>query len=1134
MKYILSIFFISLLSLTQVIAKNIELTFEEKKFIRDNPQIIVGAERDWPPFDFVENNQYTGVAKDYLDLIAKKSGFEFKYEIDTWENLLKKTQEKSIDLLPAIYPSSDRKKFLLFTNNYITTRDYIITKKTTKGITSTSDLSGKTVAIVKSYVQDEIFRKKYPKVNIYYVNSFVESLDAVITNKADFIVSNIAIINYHIQKKGFTELEPKFYFGDNLNKLKMAVGHHNRILRNIITKHLNAVTVEEHAKIHQKWFNTQQQETVKKIDFTAREINYLKEKKDIYIANELDWIPYDYFEDDTPKGYIIDYIKIVSEKLGLNPIFVTDKWTNLLTGFKEGNIDVLPVISYNKKREKYLYFTKPVMTQKFTIVTRKSRNDIINIDDLADKKIGLIKNWNSTNVFKKTNPHINVIEFESLTDLFDAIQDGFIDATIQNKILSNYYINQYYYNILKSDIPIVMQGFDPNLYMGVSHDMPMLYGLINKAISTISKKELDLLEKKWIKPVTNVELTKKELEFIQNTTINIITGSDWAPFTFMENDKLNGVSIDLWKFIAKKNNIKSTIVSKYKFTDILQSFKNKESDIILSTSKTKDKENLGIFTNQYLNAPIGIATLMETKYIENATELLGKKIAVGKNYSAHRLLASKYPNIDFIFVNGVKEGLKLVSNNKAYAYVDIMPVLTYNIEKYNFTNIKISGQTGLDFKLVSMIRSDYPLLKSIIDKTIRNMTYQEKEQVLEKWLKAKYEKNFDYSLLWKIVLAFLIILSYVLYKNRQLKMYQYKLEKAQKKTEHSLDNFKKLMNFNIAGILIIKNNKILYTNDEIVNILEYSTKKDLLNKDINIMLNKSEITLINQNHKNLHESFDTKAKKTNGEFIPVLIRANSIVFEDQNSTILSIVDLSDLKNKEGIILQQSKMASLGEMIGNIAHQWRQPLSYISTAASGMKVKKEFGHLSDEEFSKLIDGITDTTMFLSQTIDDFRDYIKGDTVKKEFQIKDCINRVLSLMEGSFKNNFIKIDTKVDDITINGFENQLNQVLLNLLSNSKDALKEITQENRKIFVNCYKQNDKLIIDVIDSGGGIKEDVLDKVFEPYFTTKHQSQGTGLGLYMTHNIIKKSMQGEIIIENIPFKGYDKCTKVGIKLPFQ
>jgi len=1136
MKYILSILLFLFISFSQVFANDINLTIQEKEFIKNNPIITVGAETDWPPFDFVENGKYTGVAKDYLDLIEQKSGLKFKYHMDTWNNLLTKAKNKQIDMLPCLAKTPTREKFLLFTNKYITIRDYLITHKNNNTIDSIDKIDGKTVAIIKGYAQEETFLKKYPNVKIYYVNTFIESLDAVITKKADFIVSNIAIVNFHIKKHNLTELEPQFYFGADGSDLHMAVGHHNKILQGIITKILNNISIEEKNIIYERWVNNDKNtiNNSSKLQLSKQEVNFIKKKKDIFIANEFDWVPFDYYENNTPKGYIIDYVKLISQKLGLNPIFITDKWSNLINQTKKGDIDVLPVISYNKKREDYLLFSKTYSKQELSLVTSSSKNDIVHVKDLDNKKIGMIKNWNITNILKKDYPNINVIEFDSIIDIFDAIQNNFIDATIQNNILANYFINKNYHGILKTTLHINLKSFNPNLYMGIRKDLPMLHGLINKAILSISDKELELLENKWIKPINDIEFTEKEKEFIEYTTINVSTGSGWAPFTFADNNKLYGISIDFWKYIEQKTNIKSNVVTNYKFSDSLNNFKEKKTDIVLATAKTLDKEKLGIFTNQYMTAPIGIATLNDKQYISNIKELVNKKIAVGENYSAHNLLKTKYPNIEFVFVKGVKEGLEYVSNNKAYAYVDIMPVLSYSIEKYSFTNIKISGQTGVDFKLVSMIRSDYPLLKSIIDKTLRNMSYEEKNKILEKWLKAKIEKDYDYSLFGKVILGFVIILLFVLYKNRQLQTYQHKLEKAQEETQNSLENFKTVMNLNIAGIIIIKNKKILYANDEIIRILGFNDQSKLLNKNISLVLALDDIEKINSSIKDTNESYDSKAKKSNGDVIPVLIRTNSIVFKNTNSIILSIVDLSEIKNKEQIILEQSKMASLGEMIGNIAHQWRQPLSYISTAASGMKVQKEFGQLSDEEFIKLVDGITDTTMYLSQTIDDFRDYIKGGKVKKEFQIKSCIDRVLSLMEGTFKNHYITVETQIDNTTITGFENELNQVLLNLLTNSKDALKDINQKDRKIFINSFKEDEKLVIEVIDSGGGIEDDIMKRVFEPYFSTKNNSQGTGLGLYMTHNIITKSMNGEIKIKNLSYKKYDKCTMFTIKLPIK
>ena len=226
------------------------------------------------------------------------------------------------------------------------------------------------------------------------------------------------------------------------------------------------------------------------------------------------------------------------------------------------------------------------------------------------------------------------------------------------------------------------------------------------------------------------------------------------------------------------------------------------------------------------------------------------------------------------------------------------------------------------------------------------------------------------------------------------------------------------------------------------------------------------------------------------------------------------------------------MASLGEMMANIAHQWRQPLSLISTTASGIKVQKEFGILDDKMFVDNINSITDTTQFLSQTIDDFQNYIKDDKLKKEFPLNGTINKILNIMRGALANHFITLEQNIQDIKITSYENELNQALLNIITNAKDALKEIDEKYRVLYINVFQLDNKAIIEIIDTAGGISPDIINKVFEPYFTTKHQSQGTGLGLYMTHKIITESMNGYIEIDNINYKEYDKCTRVTIGIP--
>jgi len=1089
----------------------IYLTPEEKSFIKNNPIINVGAETNRPPFDFVKDGNYTGYAKDSLDLIEKKSGLKFNYITDTWTNLLSKVKNKEIDMLPCLSKTIQREEFLLFTESYITTRDYLFTNKHNDTIKTIDDVKGKRIAVVKDYEQIEKFKKDYPTIKLYYADNLLDAMDAVLTNKADFIVSNIALINYYTKEHSISGLKPRFHFGFNWNRLHMATRTDYGILRNIIQKSLDSITREEENVISSKWIGNGESRDIQRniLNLSIKELEYIKKKKEIIIANELAWIPFDYNENKKPKGYIIDYVKLISQKLSLNPIFITDKWPILESKFKNGEIDVLPVISYNPKREKFLKFTNSYMSQVLSIVTRYSRTDIINIDDLNNKKVGMVKGWNLTNVMKENHPNINVIEFESLKDIFDAIRDNVVDATIQNDLLVNYYINKSYLNVLKVATHTSVKGFKDKLYMGIQKDSKTLYSLFNKAINSISKEELEKLDIKWINISKEINFTEDEKEFIRNTKIKVTSDKDWAPFNFLDdNDNMTGLSVDFWKYIVDKANLKTEFSPKDNFTESIASIKNKDSDIIIGTSKTKKRYRYSIFSDTYLKSPLGIATLQDKNYIKDASELLNKKIAVGKNYSAHRLLEEKYPKMNFVFVDNPKEGLEFLSDNKAYAYIDIMPVLTYNIKNLGFTNIKITGQTGIELNLKFMMRDDYPHLKSIINKVLDHMTYVEKEEIYNIWIKTKFEEKSDYSLLWKTIFVFIIILLFVVYKNRQLLQYQKKLELAKSETEKSLKNFKTLIELNVAGILIIRDKKIKYLNDESVNILGYSLKDELINKDISTIFNK-------ENLSNLHnilaysDSYEISAISKTKTAIPILLKGQAIEFDNLPSYIISLVDLTDIKNKEEVMLHQTKMASLGEMIENIAHQWRQPLSSISTTSSGLKLQKEFNQLTDKKLNDSLDYITETTKFLSETIDDFQNYLKKDKLKKEFNVLNSIEKVISLIKGSFVNSIITIKKDLNDCLVYSYENELNQVLLNILSNAKDALDSIDEKTKYIYISSHMIEEYAVIEIIDNGGGIEKDIINRVFDPYFTTKHKSQGTGLGLYMTHNIVTDSIKG-------------------------
>ncbi|MDD2291256.1 MAG: cache domain-containing protein [Aliarcobacter sp.] len=242
------------------------------------------------------------------------------------------------------------------------------------------------------------------------------------------------------------------------------------------------------------------------------------------------------------------------------------------------------------------------------------------------------------------------------------------------------------------------------------------------------------------------------------------------------------------------------------------------------------------------------------------------------------------------------------------------------------------------------------------------------------------------------------------------------------------------------------------------------------------------------------------------------------------------------KNSEQqhILSQQSKMAAMGEMLGNIAHQWRQPLSVITTVATGMKLQKEFNSLDDETFEKSINNITNSALYLSDTIEDFRNFFRTDKEETIFTIKDIFEKVFKLTDAQFRNHEIVFVNDINDFELFGFENEFIQALINILNNAKDALEN--KDNPKlIFISTSKKENKAIIKITDNAGGIEDEIIDKICEPYFTTKHQSKGTGIGLYMTEEIIVKHMKGSLIFKNVDViyenKNY-KGVEITIELP--
>lgn len=248
------------------------------------------------------------------------------------------------------------------------------------------------------------------------------------------------------------------------------------------------------------------------------------------------------------------------------------------------------------------------------------------------------------------------------------------------------------------------------------------------------------------------------------------------------------------------------------------------------------------------------------------------------------------------------------------------------------------------------------------------------------------------------------------------------------------------------------------------------------------------------------------------------VKRKELELQDLNKSLERRVEkaISEAKKKDRAMLHQSRLARMGAMLSMIAHQWRQPLSEVSGILMELETANKFKKVDEKLIKESVDESNRLIQFMSHTIDDFRNFFKPDKKKVRFYVDDACNEAISLAGASIKGYHITLTKKVKcNSIINGYEREFAQVMLNLISNAKDILNQRAIENPIINVIVDVQDSHTVITVEDNAGGVEEEHLDLIFEPYFTTKESTKGTGLGLYMAKMIIEKNMNGELSVEN-------------------
>ncbi|MFH0783997.1 MAG: cache domain-containing protein [Pseudomonadota bacterium] len=341
--------------------------------------------------------------------------------------------------------------------------------------------------------------------------------------------------------------------------------------------------------------------------------------------------------------------------------------------------------------------------------------------------------------------------------------------------------------------------------------------------------------------------------------------------------------------------------------------------------------------------------------------------------------------------------------------------------------------------------------------------------------------------------------------------------------------------FNVANDAILISNDLFYVecNEKAVEMFGLSREK-LLSKTIldcspelqpDGLRSDERLAAILQDSRNGEQHvFRWSFIREDGVEFPASVSLTSFRLKNRDLVLSSVRDISKRVDAEGQLMQAQKMAAVGEMLGAIAHQWRQPLNTLSTYISSLQAAHYNSMLSKDIIERVVTGAGDQIAFMSKTIDDFRNFFKPSKTKGPVDILKAVISAVKLMEAQMRHNSITLTvtnmTGTNSLIVFGYQGEFIHVLVNILANAKEAIIENigrtrASTTRSIAIVVSGNDDAAIIEIIDSGGGIPEHLLPKIFNPYYTTKGTSSGTGMGLYMSKMIVEKEMGGELRAEN-------------------
>ena len=635
---------------------------------------------------------------------------------------------------------------------------------------------------------------------------------------------------------------------------------------------------------------------------------------------------------------------------------------------------------------------------------------------------------------------------------------------------------------------------------------------------------------------------KERMYLKKKKEIKICALENHRPYSVVENGNYMGVGAEILEITREQFDIN------YKLVENLA-----ECELLPISTATPQREKIFKFTKPYHSEPLVIITKKTTDYIIDFDAVMDKTFSIVQGHSFIQELKEKYPSIKLVLVKSAEDGLRGVENGKYYGHIDLLVAAAYGIKNTSNKLLQISGQFEEKVFLGFGVRKEDKILFDIFEKVSEHLKPSQLQELLNNWVQINYTNTVRYPYI-KEFIAFIVFISlifFVIYyvlkkKNEKLESLQEEIlevnRNLEKRVEESISDLERAQEVSHIGswILDVTTQKLSWSK-ETYRIFEIDPKKstNLFESFLGRIHPQDRDAVLEAYDASLKEkrdySIEHRLLMDDGS-IKYVLETCETTFDAKMEPIVShgtVQDITqhieakkELKKKDALMFQQSRLAQMGEMLSMIAHQWRQPLSSISATSLSIKtaIELEKYDLSKEDerqvFTKFLkerlDKIGLYVQNLSQIITDFSSFYKPHKNAEFLNVDEILLKAYRLIEESMSDTDIKVKFYLNaNKEMWMHENEFMQVILNIINNAKEQLLSKKVAAPKIIVRSYLKDKKIFIEIQDNAGGIEESIINEIFDPYFSTKLEKNGTGLGLYMSKIILNDYHNADINAKN-------------------